>query len=240
MPFGVTNGVACFQRAVNDFIKNEGLADTFAYLDNVYVCGHDQEEHDTNLKSFLCASKENNWTFNDSKCTFSTRKLDILGSVVEEGQISPDPKRLCPLRELPAPHDSKSLKRIIGLFSYYSKWIPHFSDKIAPLVRTKLFPLSKEAETAFNELKLLVENSVVQSIDESLPFELECDASDIALAAVLNQGGRPVAFFSRTLNGSELKWPPVEKEACSIIESTRYWRHYLTGRRLKKLKMFEK
>ena len=36
--------------------------------------------------------------FNDRKCIFSTRKLDILGSVVEEGQISPDPKRLRPLR----------------------------------------------------------------------------------------------------------------------------------------------
>ena len=96
-----------------------------------------------------------------------------------------------------------------------------FSDKVSPLVKTKQFPLCIEAEKAFRELKVEIEKSVVHSGDESVPFQLECDASDIAIAAVLNQGGR------RTLHGSELKWPSVEKEA--IIEAIRHWQHYITG-----------
>ena len=39
IPFGKTNGVAAFQRIMNDFINDEGLRDTFAYLDDVSVCG---------------------------------------------------------------------------------------------------------------------------------------------------------------------------------------------------------
>ena len=231
MPFCLTNAVSCFQRCMNNFLSENNISDTFAYLDNVYVCGHEQDEHDQNLKVFLDASKSNNWTFNDSKCVFSTRKLQALGSVVSDGCIYPDPERLQPLKDLPVPCSHKSLKRIIGLFSYYSKWIPKFSDHIAPLVRSKSFPLGKDAENAFLTLKSIIENAVVTSIDESLPFEVECDASDIAISSVLNQGSRPVAFFSRMLHGSELKWPSVEKEACSIIESVRHWRHFLTGRR---------
>ena len=60
-------------------------------------------------------------------------------------------------------------------------------------------------------------------------FELETDASDIALAAVLNQNGKPVKFFSRTLHGSELKNSSIEKEASAIIEAVRHWKHFLTN-----------
>ena len=43
-------------------------------------------------------------------------------------------------------------------------------------------------------------------IDESLPFKVECDVSDIAISAALKQGRRPVAFISKTLQGNELKY----------------------------------
>ena len=39
MPPGVTNGGSCFQRSINDFIAEENIPDTFAYFDNIYVCG---------------------------------------------------------------------------------------------------------------------------------------------------------------------------------------------------------
>ena len=53
---------------------------------------------------------------NHEKCVFSARPLSLLGSVVGNGQIKPDPERLWPLWEMPAPHDQKSMKCIIGLF----------------------------------------------------------------------------------------------------------------------------
>ena len=158
---------------------------------------------------------------------FSTKRLPILGYEVE---IRPDPERLRPLRELPIPHDSKSMSRCLGLFSYYSRWIPAFSDKVKPLSSCKTFPLSQQAVDAFESLKKSVEKAVVTAVDESIPFDVETDASDVALAATLNQNGRPAAFFSRTLQGSELKHAAVEKEAQAIIEAVRHWRHFLTGR----------
>ena len=52
IPFGVTNGVACFQRTMDEIIKTEHLDGTFAYIDNITICGHSQEEHDSNLQKF--------------------------------------------------------------------------------------------------------------------------------------------------------------------------------------------
>ena len=133
IPFGVTNGVAAFQRIMNDLINDKGLRDTFAYLDDVTVCGKDQTHHDENLKRFLNAEKQKNLVYNEQKCLFSIRTLSILGNVVSEGLIKPDPERLKPLRDLPPPKDVKSQKRLVGLFSYYSKWIKNFFEKIRPL-----------------------------------------------------------------------------------------------------------
>ena len=123
------------------------------------------------------------------------------------------------VRELRILHDSKALKRCLGLFFYYSQWIPEFSNRIKPITSCKSFLLSQEAVEAFESHKKTVEEYVVTAIDENIPFDVETDASDVALAATLSQNGKPVAFFLRTLQGSELKHASIEKEAQAIIES---------------------
>ena len=40
----------------------------------------------------------------------------------------------------------------------------------------------------------------------------------------------PVAFFSRTFQGSELKHASIEKEAQAIIDAVRHWKQCLSGR----------
>ena len=182
-------------------------------MDNITICGKDQSEHDSNLERFLEAAKRKNMTYNDNKSVFSTRCLPILGYIVEEGEIRPDPEHLRPLHELPVPNNAKSLNRCKGLFSYYSQWIPGFSDRMRPFNSCKTFPLSSEAIAAFESLKKSIAKSVMTAIDEKIPFEVETDALEVAIAATLNQAGHPVAFFSRTLQEPELKHPSVEKEA---------------------------
>ena len=98
-----------------------------------------------------------------------------------------------------------------------------------PINPSKTFPLSTEAVAA-ESLKKSIEESVVTAVDKNLPFEVETNASEVALVATLNQDGRQVAFFSTTLQGPEVRHPSVEKEAQAIIESIRYWKLYLTGK----------
>ena len=104
-----------------------------------------------------------------------------------------------PLSALPIPHNSRSMSRCLGLFSYYSQWIPRFSDRIKPIPSCKSLPLPPPAVEAFESLKKTIEHAAVTTIDETIPFEVETDASEVALAATLNQNGRPVSFFSRTI-----------------------------------------
>lgn len=229
LSFGLTNGVSCFQRVIDEFIKNNGLIDTFAYLDDVTICGRTQEEHDWNLARFLDCAKRFHMTFSPEKCKFSLTTIRILGYEITHGKLRPDPSRMQPLLDLPIPTTSKSLSRLLGLFAYYSRWIPSYSNKLQPLIHAT-FPLTTSAITAIQELKDAVLNAVHAHVDDTLPFIVETDASDGAIAATLNQDGRPVAFFSRSLSSSEKGHCSLEKEAYAIIEAVRHWRHYLLPR----------
>lgn len=230
VPFGVTNGVACFQRVIDQIVENENLEGTFPYLDDVTIGGKNQEEHDRNLERFLAAAEKYNLTLNKEKCQFSVRTVTLLGYVISNKTIKPDPNRLQPLRDLPIPKEVASLRRALGMLSHYSKWIPRFSEKIRPLLQKNPFPLSNEAISALQVLKNDVAKAARAAIQEDIPFRVETDASDFAIAATLSQADRPVAFFSRTLNKSEQQHSSIEKEAYAIVEALRYWRHYLIGR----------
>ena len=62
-----------------------------------------------------------------------------------------------------------------------------------------------------------------------LPFEVQTDASDIALGGVLVQEGYPMAFESNKLNNAEQKYSTHEKELTVVVHCLQQWRYYLLG-----------
>ena len=230
MPFGVLNGSAIFQRKVDTLVVDSDLYDTFPFVDNITICGGDDDEHDENLKLFMETAEKKRLTFREDKCVFRVNTIDLLGYHVSHNSIKPDPDCHAPLPNLPIPEEPKSLKGVIGMFSYYAKWINHFSDKIHVLNNVTKFPSNETQKNAFENLKLELANAAMQPIDENIPFAVETDASDFAISVTPTQDGRPVAFYSRTLQVSEQHQAPVEKEAQAIVEATHHWRHFLLGR----------
>nr|XP_047144748.1 uncharacterized protein LOC124818233 [Hydra vulgaris] len=182
---------------------------------------------------FKDASQRWGLTLNESKSVISASSINILGYCVSHNNIKPDSERLRPLDLLPLTSNILSLRRTLDMFSYYSKWIPLFPNKVWPLINVKSFPINSEALEAFQFLKRELYAATLSSIDERLPFVVECDAPDVAVSATLNQNGRPVAVMSRTLGKSEINYSSVEKEAVAIIEAARKWQHLLLRNQFK-------
>ena len=68
-------------------------------------------------------------TLNESKSVLSSSTVNVLGYLIGNGVVRPDPERLRPLQELPPPTNVRSQRRVLGLFAYYAKWISNFSGK---------------------------------------------------------------------------------------------------------------
>lgn len=83
------------------------------------------------------------------------------------------------------PNDPSSLKRALGLFSSYSVWIHNYSKRIQPLLNRQFFPLDSNAVDCFESLKSEIAEASVAAFDESLPLQIETDASSVSISAIL-------------------------------------------------------
>ena len=135
----------------------------------------------------------------------------------------------------------KDVRSFLGLASFYRRFVRNFSLKAKPLTElTKdkvIWHWDEPQETAFKMLKRsLVSAPVLRMPNFELPFVLTTDASLVSVGAILEQdfgqGLQPVAFDSRKLSPTEMRYSAYERELLGITWSIGKWRHYFEGRHL--------
>ena len=82
--------------------------------------------------------------------------------------------------------------------------------------------------------KKLTSAPIVVTPDWNLPFELMCDASNLAVGAVLGQRKEKVFYTiyyaSRKLNDAQLNYATKEKELLAVVFAFDKFRPYLIGK----------
>ncbi len=86
---------------------------------------------------------------------------------------------------------------------------------------------------AFDNVKKTIAKEVVLAYpDFTKPFDIYTDASTKQLGAVITQGNRPIAFFSRKLSGAQSKYTVTKLELLAIVETLKAFKGMLWRQRL--------
>ena len=214
MPFGFRNASATFQQFIDGVCH--GMPYVLAYVDDIIVFSNNELEPKQHVLQLFQRLNEFGISINVSKCEFGKHQIVFLGHLISHDGIKPLPDKVEAIQKYPLPSHVKQLWRFLGMIQFYNRFITNAAHYLGPLndmlrgnsKGSKFLPWNKETETAFFRSKsLLADASLLVFPTGSSPMSIYADASDIAIAAVLQikQLGVwcSVAFLSRRLDQTQ-------------------------------------
>ena len=116
------------------------------------------------------------------------------------------------------PRTLRQLKSLLGMVQYYRNMWPKRSHILAPLTaasstkNNKKFKWTEEMEDAFTEMKkIMAQEALLALPDYAKPFQVYTDASGYQLGVVLQQEGKPLAYYTRKLTDTQRRYTTEER-----------------------------
>lgn len=210
------------------------------YIDDYCVGSESISEMLFKLRKLFDRFRQFGLTLNPEKCSFMLPEINFLGHKLDRSGIQPVDENIKKITDFPIPNTVKKVRRFIGLVSYFRRFVPKFSELTAPLTnlirKRKKFQWTPTAQKSFEILKQkLSEPPILTHPNFNKQFILSTDSSDNALGASLGQKDEngiihPIAYFSKKLNDTQLRYTIMEKELMSIVEALKSFKYYLYGR----------
>ena len=237
LPFGLASAPGIFQRFISQLLC--GIEGVVVYLDDILVCATSLGELEKKLRLVLDRLSNANVKLNVKKCELNKSVIEFLGYEISAKGLSPSPTKVRAIVDAPEPKNLVEVQSFLGLVTYYSRFIPKFSDILSPLYdltkKNVKFVWCKKCQIAFDLVKkLLCSSTALSCFTGESKVILEVDASPIGLGAVLlqleNENEKPVAFASKKLSSTEQNYSQTDREAFALVFGVTKFKYFLLGR----------
>jgi hypothetical protein len=218
------------------------LKSIFCVADDIIVFGSGdnyeeaKRDHDDNLRALLRRCAEKHIRLSKRKMKLWLQSLKFVGHELTIHGLRRDSSKVDAIMHMPIPTDVEGVRRLLGMATFLSRYIPRFSDVTAPLrqLMNSEEPFYWDQTThgkAFDNLKrCLASDEVLAYYDINKPVIVQCDSSQSGLGVVLLQDNRPVEYASHSLSSTEQSYAQIEKELLAIVFGLERLHSYVYGR----------
>ena len=239
MPMGMSNSPAVLQRLMGLVLNQLQWHSCLIYLDDVLIYGSDFQEHMQRLNEVLSRIRDAGLKLKAEKCQLLRPSVNFLGHTISAKGVLPNPENLAKIKQWPVPTTPTQVRQILGLGSYYRRFLQGYSDLVRPLTllthKDTPFIWNEQCQNSFDTLKArLIGAEIMAYPRDSGLYILDTDASDTQISGVLSQVQDGIelviSYGSRTLNKAERNYCITDKELLGVRHFTEYYRQYLLGR----------
>jgi len=238
MPMGAKASTAALYQAMVNSLGDALYRYALVWADDIMIYSKTPTDHVTHVDNILKRLDQNGFCIARDKMELGKTKVKWLGYEISDKGIQPDQEKVNKLLTMRKPENKKELKSILGMWTYFSSFIPRYSIIAAPLtsqLKTKgdeKYDWTEECEKAWNEMKHTLASAPIMGYpDYSLPLYLHTDACRTGFAAILtqdqSQGRVIVDATSRTTTDAEKKYCSSKLECACVIWIARKWKHHL-------------
>jgi len=243
MPMGLKNAPATFQRMI-DTVLNPCRLFCRAFMDDgIIKPSHgdtEEEQHESlvqNIRSVFSCLRAAGLRCKLRKCRFFAKEVDMLGHVLSENGVSTDPAKLQGIIDYRPLRTKTDVRAFLGVTGYYCDFVPRYAEIALPLTAATrddapaTIAWDHEQQLAWQRLKDALSSVVTLAVyDPSLPVQLFTDASTEAYGGVIEQEGRPLAFFSGKFKKEQRGWSTTDRELYPCLRAHEKFGYLLQGK----------
>jgi hypothetical protein len=244
VPFGPKGAPAYFQeRMALEVLHTHLYKICEVYLDDVIIYARSENEFITNLNTIFSLFRDKGLTLKPNKCRFGMAEVEYVGRVISSKGLTMSKNKIRCVLDFPKPEYMQQLKSFIGLVNYFSPFIQHHATIMHPLnqmvtgygKRRRLI-WTPAGESAWARVRETIENCpTLEFANNHDPLYLETDASDYGIGGYLYQLSdgqqKVIAFVSKSLTNTQLKWSTYQKEGYGIYYSLKKLATFLRDRK---------
>ena len=105
-----------------------------AYLDDMLIYSTTLEEHLAHIKNVFNKLREHSLRLKLKNCSFLKAETNYLGFVINENGVMPEARTMTVIKALAPPTAVREVKSLVGICSYYRRFIPHLSKIAEPII----------------------------------------------------------------------------------------------------------